>query len=128
LKDALDHDFDTDNGIDVLLRRDLGLLTALRKAASEWREGSSVHSALLPETLRLPRRWEGYARALADEFKQAMASTNSTRLGDSADGPVARFIAAVIPLVFSETPSVQAVAQVLKRQAKRDKTKLSVSR
>jgi hypothetical protein len=53
---------------------------------------------------------------LAAAFKGAIQSTNrSARLGISAHGPLARFVAATMPLINGETSTVTAVAKQLQR-------------
>ncbi len=59
--------------------------------------------------------WHRYAPRLAEAFRVAMSSTNSKRLGLSNDGPVVRFVTAVIPYVTGDGPKTGAVAQHLKR-------------
>jgi hypothetical protein len=77
------------------------------------------HPFTLPMDLRLQtpelKTWHDVAPAVAHLFKRAM----NTDLGLAAnDGPVARFVYAVIPSMTGQTPkSIQAVGQCLKRCA-----------
>jgi hypothetical protein len=67
--------------------------------------------------------WRCLAEDIADALRLSFASTNpTTTLGASNDGPVPRFIAAVVPLITGESPNVGNVAQCLKT-ATRDKPK-----
>ncbi len=50
-------------------------------------------------------------------FGTAMRPTNpGVRLEIGNTGPVSRFVAAAVPLISGERPTVDAVAQELKRQ------------
>jgi len=60
--------------------------------------------------------WHDIAVAVASSFRLAMAEKNPhDRFGFSNDGPVARFVAEVVPMITGETPRVETVAQHLKR-------------
>jgi hypothetical protein len=67
----------------------------------------------------LDNGWHDLAEFVATAFRLAMAGTNEKPLGASNDGPVARFVAAVIPKLTGETPSVAAVGKHLGRAASR---------
>lgn len=66
------------------------------------------------------KNWHGIAEHVAASFRLAMAANNpDDRFGYSNDGPVARFVAAVVPMVTGEdAPHVDTVAQHLKRKRK----------
>jgi hypothetical protein len=72
--------------------------------------------------------WHDVADFVAQTFRTAMRTNNpNKRFGRSNDGPVPRFVAAVMPTVTGgEAPSVGTVAQYLKRSAR--KRKQSVNR
>ena len=67
-----------------------------------------------------PRRveqWHEFARDLGLLFRAVMRRANpELELGLSNDGPIGRFVAAVIPFITGETPSVESVARHLQRQ------------
>lgn len=63
--------------------------------------------------------WHKWAPSLATAFRHAMSSTNARKLGLANDGPVARFVTAVIPFTTDESPKTDAVAQHLKRYDKK---------
>jgi hypothetical protein len=69
------------------------------------------------EAALMPRldRWRHIAVAVATVFTTAMIPQE---FGRSNEGPVARFVAAVMPLMTGERPAVSAVAQQLKRRAR----------
>jgi hypothetical protein len=74
--------------------------------------------------LSMPRinSWHPFAIIIGGAFKIALRRTNPhRRFGHSNDGPVARFVAAVIPNITGEHPTVQAVAKRLKDEARRQK-------
>jgi hypothetical protein len=61
------------------------------------------------------RSWHDIAHRLVLAFVSAMRSTNAGfKLGLSNEGPCQRFVAAVVPHVTGELPSVQAVGKWLK--------------
>ena len=65
-------------------------------------------------------KWSHFAVVIADDFKQAMTPNNPTlHLGISNEGPVPSFVQAVVPMMTGEEPSVWAVAQCLKRRARK---------
>jgi hypothetical protein len=57
--------------------------------------------------------WRHVAESVASAFKIAMFPQE---FGRSNEGPLARFVAAVMPLMAGESPTVSAVAQHLKRR------------
>jgi hypothetical protein len=66
--------------------------------------------------LRPIERWHDFADDVADVFREAMLSTNPNLvLGVANNGPVVRFVHTVIPFIIGQTPSMDAVAQQLKR-------------
>ncbi len=63
-------------------------------------------------------RWQDFAWSLAGQFRDAMEAANpGIVLQLSNDGPVARYVAAVVPHITGERPSVGAVAKFLQREA-----------
>jgi hypothetical protein len=82
------------------------------------------NSGVFPISDGLPAidSWHEYATELADLFRDAVSTSNprAARLGNSNDGPVARFLSVVIPVISSEYPSIEALAQSLKRAARGD--------
>ncbi|MBI5319797.1 hypothetical protein [Bradyrhizobium sp.] len=65
--------------------------------------------ALMPEA----ESWHQIAGMIADAFMIAM---HPQKLGLSNKGPVARFVAVVMPAMTGESPSIDSVAQHLKRR------------
>jgi len=67
------------------------------------------------------KEWHGIAKHLETAFVAAMRSTNpKLDIGLSNEGPVTRFVVAVVPHLTGEDPTAQGVAQHLKRlKAKR---------
>jgi hypothetical protein len=64
--------------------------------------------------------WRSIAKPVASAFKTAMQRNNPTHpFGRSNRGPVPRFVAAAIPMITGERPSVENVAKHLKDQAHR---------
>jgi hypothetical protein len=66
------------------------------------------------------RRWKNFGPALVEHFRRAMRSTNPAFGGMWDNGPVPRFIAAVVPLVTGEQPTPRSVAAQLKTSKKTD--------
>lgn len=61
-------------------------------------------------------KWPSYTGILATIFVEAMEETNpGVAIGLGDDGPVARFIAAVIPFITGENPKPAAIARCLQR-------------
>jgi hypothetical protein len=80
--------------------------------AHEFRlEMDTDHAALMPPL----ESWRHVAEAVAGAFRIAMFPQE---FGRSNKGPVPRFVAAVMPLMTGESPTVSAVAQHLKRVAR----------
>jgi hypothetical protein len=72
--------------------------------------------ALVPKL----ENWRDVAVGIASVFVSIMKWNNpKLPFGLSNDGPVPRFVAAVVPLITDENPSVENVAQHLKRQARK---------
>jgi hypothetical protein len=65
------------------------------------------------------KNWRDFAPDIAARFRQAMKKMDpNLPLGDR-DGPVASFVAAVIPLIFpDQRPSASAVGQFLARKTR----------
>jgi hypothetical protein len=62
--------------------------------------------------------WKEIALSVANSFQVAMRRNNpKAKLGFSNDGPVQRFVTAVIPLITGETPNVGTVSNRLKALA-----------
>lgn len=64
------------------------------------------------------KNWHNIAATIATHFTYAMVGQ---KLGTSNEGPVARFVHAVIPMITGETPTLGAVAKRLKDMVKRTK-------
>ncbi len=63
--------------------------------------------------------WHDFAGELANAFRYAMCFTNpGLPLRNGDDGPVARFLAAIIPLITGEAPTPVAVARHLQRASR----------
>lgn len=72
-------------------------------------------SPLLLENRSNIDRWSQYGHELREAFVEAMRSTNSKfDPGIGHNGPVARFIVAVAPLLSGEMPTADSVATKLK--------------
>jgi hypothetical protein len=66
------------------------------------------------------REWNDFGPELAGMFRQAVENANpGLQIGLADDGPIARFIALVVPYITGETPTVTAVARELQRRAAR---------
>jgi hypothetical protein len=73
-----------------------------------------------------PATWHDCAAELERAFRKAMSSTNSGKLGIANDGPVAKFVAAMVKRVTGEDNLVlETVARHL--QTKRKKAKRTVT-
>lgn len=67
---------------------------------------------------RRKKTWRDLAPDIAAEFRKAMRPTNLHEPFRDRDGPVAAFVAAVVPLIFpDQRPSAGAVGQCLARRA-----------
>jgi hypothetical protein len=101
----------------AILRKRLAEIDAARDFIAA-AEGFSVwEDPSLP-----PDCWQWLAHVLPIDFENAMHSTNpnyKTRI--SHNGPLPRFIAAVVPLLTGEHPSVESVATQLKTFRKKEK-------
>jgi hypothetical protein len=73
-------------------------------------------------TPEMKKGWRDIALAIASAFKLALANSGA-KLGLSNDGPVPRFVAAVIPLITGEQPTVINVGKHLKDVARPKKGK-----
>lgn len=64
--------------------------------------------------------WRGYAIDIASSFREAVRASHPTAkpLGNGEDSPLAKFVAAVIPGITEENPTVQNVSMGLRRLAK----------
>jgi hypothetical protein len=61
--------------------------------------------------------WHDFAVSLADDFRNAMHSVDSTlKLRPSNVGPIAKFLEAAIPLITGETPRMDAIGRHLQRE------------
>ena len=102
----------------VMLRscqKDLVALDALIAAVAATR---ARHSLLLPiSQLAAPiERWHHFAEDLADAFRKAMHSTNpGLELRLSNNGPVVRFLKALVPEITGEKPTLGSIARHLQR-------------
>jgi hypothetical protein len=66
------------------------------------------------------RDWRDFDSDIAAEFRKAMETTNRDEPFGDRGGPVERFVAAVVPLIFPDQhPSADAVGQHLARVAKK---------
>ncbi len=62
--------------------------------------------------------WKEIALSVANSFQMAMRRNNpNAKLGFSNNGPVQRFVAAMVPLITGETPAVGTVSNHLKATA-----------
>jgi len=91
----------------------------LREQFSSFLKAMEVHKFELDMDagLLMPRLdcWRQLAEVVANQFRVAMSQANGTRkFGRSNDGPVPRFVAAVVPRITGENPSVQNVGKHLK--------------
>ncbi len=116
---------------DFMRLRDLqaGPLLGERRAACVADHDAAI--AALSSLMRAPvmRRpmtegsgWLHYTFALIGDLEAALRPRNPAigKLGYSHTGPAARYIAAVAPLLTGETPSVQTVADKLRKKRKSD--------
>jgi hypothetical protein len=98
-----------------LCQEDLVALDALIAAVAATRVR---HSLLLPISQLAPpiERWHHFAEDLADAFRGAMHSTNpGLELRLSNNGPVVRFLKALVPEITGEEPTLNSVARYLQR-------------
>lgn len=67
--------------------------------------------------------WHDFAAEVANDFRDAVLASNPGLriLGNSNNGPVARFLVAVAPHVTGEKPNTEAVARFLRRASEGDK-------
>jgi hypothetical protein len=88
-------------------------ITALQKALSEAQPYLKP-----PPRHRVP--WHGYARRMAYIYAGVMQALYKVPMGSSTDGPVARFVAAMVPYISGEpSPPPATVAMHIKRQLKK---------
>lgn len=67
------------------------------------------------------KHWNIYASFLGEAFSEAVATSNTRRLGYSEDGPLARFVYLVLPVLTGQNPkSVNNVAVQLRKVEKFD--------
>jgi hypothetical protein len=72
--------------------------------------------------------WRDFADPIAEYFVGAMVGANpGIRFGISNDGPLVRFVAALMPMIAGETVNEARVAQYLKRSRSRSRD-ISVAR
>lgn len=93
-----------------LMADHLAALTDLR-AAIKQNEAKLRFLDAMEHHPRPAERWRQIAPALADVFAEMMQRD----YGLSQDGPVARFIAAVVPVITGETPKAPNVCEHLKK-------------
>jgi hypothetical protein len=91
----------------------------LREQFSSFLKAMEMHKFELDMDagLLMPRLdcWRQLAEVVANQFRAAMSRANGTqKFGYSNDGPVPRFVAAVVPRITGENPSVQNVGKHLK--------------
>jgi hypothetical protein len=97
----------------------------LHAAYEEFRAAFARHSfdldmdvaGLMPEH----ENWHSVAKAVAASFQAVLSTTNKNiAFGYSSHGgPLARFVAAVVPMITGETPTAESVSKHLQRQRKR---------
>lgn len=85
---------------------------------------STAWSVPPPSPIRELHSWHHFAAWLADQFRDVVQATNpkKPRLGLGENGPVARFVALVIPLITGEQPRQSSVRIWLQRAATRAKS------
>jgi hypothetical protein len=94
-------------------------VTVLDRLAETVREARAFAWANPHERPRAIERWHDVAVELAEAFRSAMDSTNAgTTFALSNRGPLARFLASVIPKVTGEQPRCDAIARYLQRRAR----------
>ena len=75
----------------------------------------------LSDPTKPPVSWHKITGRLVLEFLTAVRSTNpNLELKVSNDGPIARFVAAITPLITGETPNRNAVARWIQRDGDKD--------
>lgn len=93
--------------------------STLWAAVSDFEQSSVEEFLCAEQEARLSDfdKWKRLAPILVRTFRKAMRSTNpGIELRISNDGPVARFCAAVIPMITGEEPTAITVARHLQRQ------------
>jgi hypothetical protein len=99
----------------AILRKRLAEIDAARDFIAK-AEGFSVWD----DPSDAPDRWQWLAGVLPIDFENAMRSTNPNyTAGLSHNGPLARFIAAVVPSLTGQHPTPDSVATQLKKLRKR---------
>jgi hypothetical protein len=71
----------------------------------------SVEVHILPDA----EKWYRFAEILLQYFRTAMRSTNDQTIKLSNDGPISRFLEAVIPFISGEEPKGETVMRYLQR-------------
>lgn len=74
-----------------------------------------IHRDKTPEVIF---GWQWLIDVLPKDFATAMATANRTAIGISDDGPLARFIAAVVPIITGESPTAATVKRQLSARQK----------
>ena len=97
----------------AILRKRLAEIDAARDFIAK-AEGFSVWA----DPSLAPDRWQWLADVLPIDFENAMRSTNPYTAGLSHNGPLARFIAAVVPSLTGQHPTPDSVATQLKKLRK----------
>jgi hypothetical protein len=99
-------------------------LTILQEAVSNISD-MRKHTSLFDKSWKLRfygTGWRDLAVRISGDLLYALASTNSNiDLGISNDGPVPRFVAAVLPMITGDSPTVANVAKVLKDRKRESK-------
>lgn len=69
-----------------------------------------------PSPVRQIDRWHHFVVFLAEKFRDAVQAANPSlpRLANSNDGPVSRFLVAIVPHITAETPTPDAVRKWLR--------------
>jgi hypothetical protein len=96
-----------------LCQEDLVTLDALVAAVAATRKLLLKILNLLGQPIE---RWHDFALDLAEAFREAMHSTNpGLELRPSNNGPVVRFLKAVVPKITGEDPTLNSIARYLQR-------------
>ena len=82
---------------------------------------AALFAPLIPPT-RFAPRWADIAPDMAEYFTEVMRRNNPGWKGSlNNESPTLRFIAAVIPEITGETPTVTAISQFFKRRSRKEK-------
>lgn len=99
--------------------RSLNALSASVAMVTQVMKAEEEQAPLPPLDPPTRKRWHSVYWALEDFFREAMRSTNDREPGFAREGPVVKFLVAIIPAVTGENPDANAVYDYRQRRARR---------